>query len=217
LKDARFPKFVVALNAMVPLALLAWDGYRLQLGANPTEFALHTTGMLALIFLTLSLAVTPLRKVTGYNFLSHFRRLLGLCAFFYGCLHLFIYVVWDQSFELVRVLSEILSHTFLQLGLIALLMMAPLAATSTNAMIKKMGAKRWKALHMLAYPAAILGVIHYWMEVKADTRLPKGFAIALAILLGYRLVKKGQSMLRPPAGGSQGGGRGFPVVTNSGQ
>lgn len=206
MKDPRFAKFVVAVNALVPLALLSWDGYQHDLGADPEKFALHTTGMLALIFLSLSLAVTPVRKITGYNFLSHFRRLLGLYAFFYGCLHFLIYVTWDQSMHVGRAFYEIVHRPYLLVGSSALLMMVPLAATSTNGMIKRLGAKRWKQLHWLAYPAAIAGVIHYWMEGKVVTALPISFAIAITILLGYRIAEKQFAFLRKRPGGPQRSG-----------
>lgn len=186
--DARFAKFVVFVNALVPLALLLWDTYWQQLGVNPDEFAIRTTGMLALIFLLLSLAVTPLRRITGQNFFSNFRRMLGLFAFFYGCLHLSIYFVFDRSMDFSSLANDVFQRPFIFLGMIALLAMLPLAITSTTKMIKRLGAVRWKRLHRLAYIAGIAAVVHYYMLVKADIRLPVSFAALLAFLLLFRVV-----------------------------
>jgi sulfoxide reductase heme-binding subunit YedZ len=188
MKDPQFTKSVIFLNALVPLAILCWDAYSHQLGANPTETAIHITGMMALIFLLLSLTVTPLRKVTGYNQLSHYRRMLGLFAFFYACIHLFTYLDFDRAFSLAGTIDDVLSKKFIFFGMLALLLMLPLAATSTNGMIKRLGAAKWKRLHQLAYVAAILGAVHFWMSKKADKSLPWAFAIALAMLLAYRAL-----------------------------
>ena len=187
MKDPQFIKSVVFINSVVPLAILCWDAYFGQLGANPTEAALHVTGMLALIFLLLSLTITPLRKITGNNQFSLFRRMLGLFAFFYGCVHLFTYFAFWRSFSLSGTIEDVSKRNFILFGMLALLLMVPLAATSTNAAIKRLGAARWKRLHQLAYIAAFLGAVHFWMSKKADKSLPWVFAIALAILLGYRV------------------------------
>jgi sulfoxide reductase heme-binding subunit YedZ len=195
-KDPEFSKFVVLVNGAVPLALLAWDGYWHHLGANPTLFAIHTTGMLTLVFLFLTLCVTPLRKITGWNWLSHFRRMLGLYAFFYGCAHLLTYLVFDQSFNLFSAAKDTIVRPFILLGMTSLFLMVPLAITSTNAMIKRLGGKKWKRLHQLVYISAIAGVLHYYLLVKADTRLPITFAIALVVLLGYRFFANRFSFLR---------------------
>ena len=186
--DIRFAKFLVFVNGAVPLALLGWDAWRHKLGANPVNFAILTTGMSALVFLMLTLLVTPLRKITGLNWLIFSRRTLGLYAFFYACLHFLIFFGLDRSFSISSTLSEMVKRKYLLVGITGLLVMAPLAATSTNAMIKRLGGKRWRALHRLAYVAAIAGVVHYYMQVKADVRQPLAFAAVLAILLGYRLV-----------------------------
>ncbi len=188
MKNPRFAKFVVLLNALVPLALLGWDAYFDQLGANRSEAIIHTTGVLALVFLFLSLAVTPLRKLTGNNFLSHFRRMLGLFAFFYGCLHLLAYVGFNQGWSVAGVGKDVGEKPFILLGMAALLIMVPLAITSTNGMIKRLGAKWWKRLHWLVYPAAIFAATHFWMSKKSDKSQPKAFALVLAVLLGYRIV-----------------------------
>jgi DMSO/TMAO reductase YedYZ heme-binding membrane subunit len=136
----------------------------------------------------LTLAVTPLRRVTGLNWIIFSRRTLGLYAFFYACLHFSIFFSLDRSFSVSSTLTEMVKRKYLIVGSTGLLVMVPLAVTSTNAMIKRLGGKRWRALHRLAYVAAIAGVIHYYMQVKADVRQPLAFAAVLAILLGYRLV-----------------------------
>ena len=186
--DIRFGKLLVLINGAVPLALLVWDQWHHRLGANPQNFLILTTGMMTLIFLVLTMAVTPLRKVTGWNWLIQFRRMLGLYAFFYGCLHFLCFFSLDRGFSVSSTLTEMVKRKYLIVGSTALLVMLPLAITSTNAMIKRLGGKRWRALHRLAYVAAVCGVIHFYMQVKADVRLPLVFAAVLAVLLGYRLM-----------------------------
>ena len=186
--DIRFVKFLILVNAAVPGLLLAWDAWHHQLGANPVNFAILTTGMLTLVFLMLTMLVTPLRKITGWNWLIFSRRTFGLYAFFYALTHFSIFFALDRSFSVSSTLTEMAKRKYLIIGSIGLLMMVPLAVTSTNAMIKRLGAKRWHVLHRLAYVAAICGVIHYYMQVKADVRQPLAFASVLAILLGYRIV-----------------------------
>lgn len=188
MKDTRFARFVVIVNGAVPLALLCWDAYRHRLGANPVNFAIRTTGMMTLIFLPLSLLVTPLKKVTGWNWLFPFRRTLGLFAFFYASCHFTLFFGLDQSFDVSRTLGEMVKRPYLIVGSIGLLCLIPLALTSTKNSIKRLGSKRWQALHRLAYVAAVAGVVHYYMLVKADVRQPVAFAVVVAFLLGFRLV-----------------------------
>jgi len=186
--DIRFIKLLILVCGLVPLALLVWDQSHNRLGANPQNFLILTTGMMTLIFLMLTMAVTPLRKITGLNWLIQFRRMLGLFAFFYGCLHFLCFFSLDRAFSITSTLTEMTKRKYLILGSTALIAMIPLAITSTNGMIKRLGGKRWRALHRLAYVAAMAGVIHYYMQVKADTRQPLVFAAVLAVLLGYRLL-----------------------------
>lgn len=186
--DIRFAKLLILLNGAVPLACLVWDAARHRLGANPPNFAILTTGLMTLIFLVLTLAVTPLRRMTGWNWLANTRRLLGLYAFFYACLHFLLFFCLDRGFSIPGTLSEMLKRQYLIIGSLALFLLVPLAVTSTNAMIKRLGGKRWRTLHRLAYVAAVLGVIHYYMQVKADVRQPIAFAGVLAALLAFRLV-----------------------------
>ena len=184
--DIRFIKLLVLVDGSVPLALLVWDQAHNRLGANPQNFLILTTGMMTLIFLTLTMAVTPARKITGLNWVIQLRRMLGLYAFFYGCLHFLCFYSLDRAFSISSTLHEIVVRKYIWFGMTALLVMVPLAITSTNAMIKRLGGKRWRALHRLAYVAAIAGAIHFYMQVKADVRLPLVFIAVLSVLLGYR-------------------------------
>ncbi len=187
MKDTRFSKLLLFLNALVPLALLCWDFYHKQVGANPLEFVTRTTGMLTLIFLIITLAITPVRKTTGLNWLVKFRRMLGLFAFFYGSLHLLAYVWFDRFFNFRTMFGDIVQRPFIAVGMTAFLLMVPLAITSTRGMVKRLGGKSWSKLHRLVYVAAAGGVIHFWMLVKSDTRLPLTFGFVMLLLLGYRL------------------------------
>lgn len=190
MKDTRFAQTVIFINSAVPLTLLTWDWYRGQLGANPTEFATRTTGVLTLIFLILALAVTPLRKALGLPWMIKFRRLLGLYGFFYGCVHLLTYVWFDKFFGFALIGEDIVKRPYITVGMASFIMLIPLALTSTQKSIKRLGGKRWNLLHRLAYASAIGGVIHYYMLVKADTREPILFGLAVAVLLGYRILNK---------------------------
>jgi methionine sulfoxide reductase heme-binding subunit len=185
-----FPKLVVFINSLIPLALLLWDVSRNRVGPNPLEFATRTTGMLTLVFLCLTLAVSPLRKIFGLNSLVKYRRMIGLFAFFYGSLHLLTYIWFDRWFNLLSTAEDVVQRPFILVGMTAFLLMVPLAITSTNRMVKRLGGKSWARLHRLAYVAAIAGVVHFWMLVKSDTRLPLTFAFILVFLLGYRLLNK---------------------------
>jgi methionine sulfoxide reductase heme-binding subunit len=197
--DIRFAKLLVLVNGAVPLALLVWDQSHHRLGANPQNFLILTTGMMALTFLILTMAVTPVRKVFGLDWVIQLRRMFGLYAFFYACLHFLCFYSLDRAFSISSTLHEIVARKYIWFGITALLVMIPLAITSTNAMIKRLGGKRWRELHRLAYLAAIAGVIHYYMQVKADVRLPLVFATVLAILLGYRVVNYFRNRKPAPA------------------
>ena len=188
MKDVRFAKFVLLVNGLVPGTLLLWDAWHGQTGANPVNYAIRTTGLLTLIFLCLTLLVTPLRKITGLNWLFHFRRLLGLYAFFYALAHFSIFFILDRVMNIRDTFSEMVKRPYLIVGSLGLLAMAPLAATSTNWMIKRLGPKRWQALHRLAYVAAVAGVVHFYMLVKSDIRLPVAYGSVVGVLLAYRAV-----------------------------
>lgn len=188
MKPNNFPKLLVFLNALVPLVLLVWDVYRNRAGANPVEFMTRTTGMLTLVFLMITLALTPARRVTGANSVVKFRRMLGLYAFFYGTLHLITYIWFDRFFNPRSIAGDVMQRPFIAIGMTAFFLMTPLAITSTNKMVKRLGGKRWAKLHRLVYLAAVAGVVHFWLLVKSDVRLPLTFAFILFLLLGYRVL-----------------------------
>ena len=192
MQDIKFNKILLFTNALVPLALLGWDAWRGNLGANPVEFFLRTTGVLTLVFLLVTLSVTPVRKYFGWNDLVKFRRMLGLYAFFYGALHLITYSVFDKSLSLRAIAADVWQRPFIAVGMLAFFLLIPLAVTSTNGMIKRLGGKNWARLHKLTYAVAILGVVHFWMIVKSDVFYPALFGIALAVLLFYRLYNARQ-------------------------
>ena len=190
MKDTRFAKLVLFVNGLVPLTLLLWDVYRKQVGANPLEFVTRTTGMLTLVFLLISLAVTPMRRITGLNWLIKFRRMLGLFAFFYSSLHLLTYVAFDRFFHLTTIPADVAKRPFIAIGMSAFFLMAPLAITSTDKMVKRLGGKRWIRLHRIVYVSGVLGVLHYYMLVKSDVRLPLTFAFLMVLLLGFRILAR---------------------------
>jgi ferredoxin-NADP reductase/DMSO/TMAO reductase YedYZ heme-binding membrane subunit len=183
----RFTKWVVIVNCVVPVTLLAWDALNGHLGANPVNFAIRTTGILSLIFLVLSLTVTPLMRLAQWSSLGQLRRVMGLSAFFHALVHFGLFYLFDRNGNLRDVLSEITMRRYLLVGIVGLLVMVPLAVTSTNRMIQRLGPKRWKRLHRLAYLAAAAGALHYYMLVKADTTQPIIFATLLGVLFAYRL------------------------------
>ncbi|MDQ3750961.1 MAG: sulfoxide reductase heme-binding subunit YedZ [Acidobacteriota bacterium] len=185
--DIKFNKIIIFINSLVPLALLAWDASRGNLGANPVEFFLRTTGVLTLVFLLVTLSITPLRKYYGWNQLIKFRRMLGLYSFFYGFLHLITYSIFDKSLSVSAIASDIWQRPFIAVGMFAFFLLVPLAITSTNGMIKRLGGKNWQKLHRLTYLAAIGGVVHFWMIVKSDVFYPLLFGLVLVGLLGYRI------------------------------
>ena len=185
-----FPKLVVFVNSLIPLVLLLSDLYRGRVGPNPLEFATRTTGMLTLVFLSLTIAITPLRRIFGLNSMVKYRRMLGLFAFFYGALHLLTYIWFDRLFNLASTVKDVAQRPFILVGMTAFLLMLPLAITSTNKMVKRLGGKRWARLHRVVYLAAVLGVVHFWMLVKSDVRLPLTFGFIILFLLGYRLLVK---------------------------
>ncbi len=177
--------FVVCL---APLGLLIWRGFTGGLTANPIEFITHTTGWWTLAFLMITLAVTPLRRLLDMPWLLRLRRMLGLYAFFYASLHFLTWLVVDQFFDWQAIVKDIAKRPYITVGFSAFLLLLPLAATSTNAMVRRLGAARWQSLHRLVYVIAILGVVHFWWLVKKDIREPALFAMILTVLLGARLV-----------------------------
>jgi sulfoxide reductase heme-binding subunit YedZ len=184
----RYLKPVVFLACLAPLAWLIWRTLHNALGANPIEAITHFTGDCTLTFLLITLAVTPLRKLTRQYWLINFRRMLGLFAFFYGTLHLMTWVWPDKGFDVHDMLADIVKRRFITAGMTAYALMIPLALTSTKWSIRKLGGKRWQALHRLIYFSAAAGVIHYIWLVKADLKKPLEYAAVLALLMLYRLI-----------------------------
>lgn len=193
----RWLKVVCFLACLVPLALLGWNGYKGQLGANPIEAITHSTGDWTLIFLSITLSITPLRKLTGLLWLVRFRRMIGLFAFFYVVLHFTTYIWLDKFFDWHEMLADIAKRKFITVGFAAFVLLIPLAITSTAGWIRRLGGKRWQMLHRLIYVCAVLGVIHYWWLVKADIRKPLQYGAVVACLLLYRAVVWMLPRLRP--------------------
>ena len=184
----RWFKPVIFLACLGPLARLGWKAYSSALGANPIEVITHSTGDWTLIFLMVTLAITPLRKLTGQLWLIRYRRMFGLFAFFYVVLHFLTYIWLDKFFDVHEMLADVAKRKFITVGFTGFLLLIPLAITSTSGWIRRLGGKRWQRLHQLIYLTAIAGVIHYWWLVKADIHKPLEYATVLGLLLGYRLV-----------------------------
>jgi ferredoxin-NADP reductase/DMSO/TMAO reductase YedYZ heme-binding membrane subunit len=195
--DVRFLRRLVLVNCAVPGLLFAWDALNGDLGANGVNYAIHTTGALGLIFIVLSLAVTPLRRITGRAELIAPRRTLGLFAFFYLCLHFFIFFAFDRAASVTSTAHEIVTRKYLWIGTAGLALMIPLAVTSTDGMITRLGPRRWKRLHRAVYACAIAGGVHYVMLVKSDVRKPIAFLVAIGVLLGFRVVARAIDARRP--------------------
>jgi sulfoxide reductase heme-binding subunit YedZ len=187
MRDIKFYKLLVFVNCLLPFGLLVWDWRAGQLGANPLNFMTRATGTLTLLFLLLTLGVTPLRKWTGAQWLVRLRRMLGLYAFFYGALHLAAYVWFDKAFAFSEIASDVWRRRFILAGMLGFFLLIPLAVTSTNGMIKRLGGKRWAVLHKFIYVSAAAGALHFYLLVKSDTTRPLLYAAALAALLAYRL------------------------------
>jgi sulfoxide reductase heme-binding subunit YedZ len=180
-------KVILFLLCLMPLTYYGLGLWEDTLGANPIEAFTRGLGDWALRLLLITLAVTPLRRLMGWTWLMRLRRMLGLFAFFYVCLHLTTYLWLDQSFDWPAIGTDILKRPFITAGMIVFVLLIPLAATSTNAMIRRLGGKRWQELHRLIYPAAMIAVVHYTWMVKADVTQPAIYGVVLALLLGLRL------------------------------
>jgi sulfoxide reductase heme-binding subunit YedZ len=178
----------VFVAALYPLARLILFGVTGQLGANPVEFITRSTGTWTLVFLCITLAVTPLRRLTGWNPLIRFRRMLGLYAFFYAALHFTTYIWLDQWFDVLSMLKDIGKRPFITVGFTAFVLLVPLAATSTRAMQRRLG-RRWQTLHRLVYAIGVLAILHFWwMKAgKHDLAQPKLYAAIMIVLLGWRV------------------------------
>jgi sulfoxide reductase heme-binding subunit YedZ len=180
-------KAALFLACLYPLLRLFWLAYTDRLGANPIEFITRSLGTWTLVFLLITLSITPMRNLSGWPALIRLRRMAGLFAFFYALLHFITYLWLDQFFDLEAIYRDVIKRPFITLGFAAFVLMIPLAITSTNAMMKKLGGKRWQMLHRLIYAVAIFAVLHYWWLVKKDITQPLIYAAVLALLLAYRL------------------------------
>lgn len=181
-------KPLVFILCLLPLGWLVWRGLSGGLGANPIEAFIRSLGDWALRFLLIALAVTPLRQLAGWSWLGQLRRMLGLFAFFYVVLHLLSYIGLDQFFDWSAIGREIVKRKYITIGMGAVVLLLPLALTSTDAMIRRLGGKRWRNLHKLVYVIVPLGVTHHWMMVKKDLTEPMIHAVILIALLGWRVV-----------------------------
>jgi sulfoxide reductase heme-binding subunit YedZ len=206
------PEYVAWIKAaacvvcLIPLARLAWLGLHNKLGANPIEYITHSSGWWTLTFLLITLSVTPLRRLLNQPWLLRLRRMFGLFAFFYACLHFMTYVWLDQFFDWTEIVKDVGKRPFITVGFSAFVLLIPLAATSTNAMVKRLGGRRWQLLHRLVYAIAALGVLHFWWLVKKDISEPFIFALLLALVLIIRLLyllKQQRSASPPSAARSQ--------------
>ncbi|MDA1090481.1 MAG: sulfoxide reductase heme-binding subunit YedZ [Proteobacteria bacterium] len=190
-----FAKPVVFVLCLGPLAWIGWVAFTSgvnptgPLGANPIEYINRYLGDWAIRFLLAALAITPVRGITGWNAVMQYRRMIGLYAFFYVCLHLSSYIGLDQFFDWREIWKDITKRNYITVGMVNFVLLAPLAATSTNAMIKRLGGKRWVKLHKLVYAAGILACFHFYMMRKGVQLEPIIYAGICAVLLGYRVVK----------------------------
>jgi len=184
----RLLKVAIFLVCLVPLARLGLKGLHGELGANPIEVITHSTGDWTMILLLATLSITPLRMLTRQYWIIGVRRMLGLFAFFYGCMHLVTYSIFDKSLGFSAIVADVIQRPFIAIGMIAFTILVPLAITSTNGMVKRLGGKNWARLHKLTYVAATLGVIHFWMIVKSDIFYPALFGVVLATSFLIRLA-----------------------------
>jgi methionine sulfoxide reductase heme-binding subunit len=185
----KWAKVLVFLLSCVPLLGLIWRGFHNDLTANPVEFLQHQTGDWTLRFLIFTLCITPFRKVLNLPELIRFRRMLGLFAFFYVCLHFLTYLGPDQSFNFAGMLKDVVKRPFITVGFAAFLLLIPLAITSTASWVRRLGGKRWQALHRSIYLCAVLGVIHYYWLVKSDVREPLFYGLLVGIVLLWRFTE----------------------------
>jgi methionine sulfoxide reductase heme-binding subunit len=183
----RVIKPAVFLACLVPVGQLVYGAFWGDLGANPVETITNTTGIWTLRLIVITLAITPLRWLTKWNTVILFRRMLGLFAFFYGSLHFMTYFILDRSLLFDELWEDVMKRPYITMGFSAFVLMIPLALTSTQGWIRRLGGYRWNLLHRLIYVSAILAVIHYWWKVKLDTTNPRYYALIVAALLGFRI------------------------------
>ena len=180
-------KSLLFVAGLAPALYLTYGAFADSLGANPIDTVTEETGTWTLRFLVLTLLITPLRRVTGWNALIKYRRMLGLFAFFYGSLHFLTYIWLDQFFDVGEIVKDIAKRPFITVGFTAFVLMVPLALTSTAGWIRRLGGKKWNLLHRLIYVSAIAGVVHYWWLVKSDISRPLRYGVIVGVLLAARL------------------------------
>jgi sulfoxide reductase heme-binding subunit YedZ len=195
----RWVKWIVFLAGLAPALWLAWQTWNSNLTANPLEYITHFTGDWTIRLIVVTLAVTPLRKLLRLPDLIRFRRMIGLYAFFYGCLHFLTWLWLDKLFDIQEMLKDVAKRRFITAGMAALLSMLPLALTSTTGWIRRLGGKRWQRLHRLVYFTGVAAVVHYYWLVKSDIRLPLLYGALVALALGYRVVASLLARQRRPA------------------
>jgi sulfoxide reductase heme-binding subunit YedZ len=203
----RVVKPVLFALAVVPLLYLTVRLANGSVEGDQVKFLQHVTGDTVLACLLLTLSVTPLRRLTGWNELIRVRRLLGLTAFWYALIHFLSYLVFDHSLSISEIGADIIEHPWVLLGFAALLMLLPLAATSTKGWIRRLGGKRWQRLHRLIYPATAAGLVHYFWLVKKDVTDPVYWVVALLVVLALRMVKRPTRRLEPAALSPEGSAR----------
>jgi sulfoxide reductase heme-binding subunit YedZ len=194
----KWTKVPIFLFCLAPFGVLVWRALTANLGANPVEFIQHATGDWTLRFLVSTLSITPLRKLLKLPELIRFRRMLGLFAFFYACLHFLTYLGPDQSFDLAAIWRDVAKRPFITVGFTAFVLLIPLAITSTAGWIRRLGGRRWQMLHRAIYISAICGVIHYYWLVKSAVLRPLTYAAIVAVLLLWRLgdwlIRRGRAI-----------------------
>lgn len=193
----RLVALLIFAASLVPLLLVVADALRGRLGANPIEAILNRFGYWTLVFVLLALVPTPLQRLSGWTWIAPHRRMIGLFAFFYACLHVGTYVGVDQFFDWRAIVADVVKRKFITIGMLAFALLVPLALTSTDGSVRRLGYARWKRVHRLVYAAAVCGVVHFIWRVKADLREPLLFAAALAVLLAVRLIGRRPLSSRP--------------------
>jgi methionine sulfoxide reductase heme-binding subunit len=197
MRKVRASKVLVFMLGLAPLFWLAWRAWNNHLTANPLEFITHYTGDWTLRLVLISLFVTPVRKILNLPELIRYRRMIGLFAFFYACLHFLTYIVFDKFFDVHEMIVDVAKRRYITVGFTGFVMLIPLAVTSTAGWIRRLGGKRWQRLHRLVYLTLICGVVHYYWLVKSDVRLPVFYGVLAALVLGWRVWARKQTTRRP--------------------
>jgi len=205
-KQSTILKVLLFILSLGPVSVLTYYAFTDNLGANPVEYLTRATGTWTLVYLCITLGITPVRKLSGWNWLSQYRRMFGLFAFFYVCLHFTTYLWFDQYFDLHSIIKDVIKRPFITVGFAAFLLLIPLAVTSNITLTRRLGAKRWQILHRAIYLICILGVIHYWWLVKRDLTQPIIYGSVVLVFLAARLLlrkQKPKARARPVTGAAR--------------